>query len=242
MDDSLGTGWQPAEVRFTNEIKNLTDRQVWTRAAERLKNSPNSTLNILREMPEGKIDRIVTSSVLTSDNVLAQSIIDMEMAPSLLLTPELREAWLSGLEKGELDGKLVNSEEWREQVNNSPIHIYQTGRFDSHHIEKGGRVYGKLHAKFLAGPRAGFVGTSNFDSRSRLINSEIGFFTVGEHPSVELNPEFEKLVRISYRWGTLEWLEMRRRLMSAGGSKGSFARGQRMIYTLIKALHLEWMI
>ena len=59
---------------------------------------------------------------------------------------------------------------------------------------------------------------------------------------MELNPEFEKLVRISYRWGTPEWLEMRRQLMNAKGSKASFARKQRMVYKLIKALHLEWMI
>ena len=112
----------------------------------------------------------------------------------------------------------------------------------SYLLVENGKVYGKLHAKFLAGPWAGFVGTSNFDYRSRLLNSEIGFFTVGEHPSAELNAEFEKLVKISYRWGTPEWLEMRRNLMQAKGSKSSLTRKQRMIYKLIKSLHLEWMI
>ena len=129
MNNYFESGWELSELRFTHELKNLTDRQVWTRAAERLRESPNSIMNLLREMPEGKIDRIVspylffalyrdaegnvtldevsdlkdwlrknpgyrleivTNSVLTSDNALAQSIIDMEMAPALLLTSELR--------------------------------------------------------------------------------------------------------------------------------------------------------
>lgn len=138
--------------------------------------------------------------------------------------------------------RLISSARAREQIDNPQIYMYQTGRLDSHLLVASGTVYGKLHAKFLAGPRAGFVGTSNFDYRSRLLNSEIGFFTVGEHPSEELNAEFEKLIKISYRWGTPEWLEMRRRLMQAGGSKSTMTRMQRTIYKLIKSLHLEWMI
>ncbi len=39
--------------------------------------------------PERRIE-IVTNSVLTSDNFLAQSIIDMDMAPRVLLTDEMR--------------------------------------------------------------------------------------------------------------------------------------------------------
>ena len=34
----------------------------------------------------------------------------------------------------------------------------------------------KIHAKFIAGDRLGFIGTSNFDYRSNLYNSEMEFY------------------------------------------------------------------
>lgn len=42
----------------------------------------------LREHPENRVE-VITNSVLTSDNFLAQSIIDMDVGPRLLLTPEM---------------------------------------------------------------------------------------------------------------------------------------------------------
>jgi hypothetical protein len=43
----------------------------------------------LNAHPDNRIE-IITNSVLTSDNFMAQSDIDMEMGPRLLLTPELQ--------------------------------------------------------------------------------------------------------------------------------------------------------
>jgi len=49
----------------------------------------------LREHPENRIE-VVTNSVLTSDNFLAQSIIDMDLGPRVLLTPEKRRMETTG--------------------------------------------------------------------------------------------------------------------------------------------------
>ena len=185
---------------------------------------------------------IVTNSVLTSDNFLAQSIIDMDMAPRMLLSPKLREAWLSGLKEGEFNPELVESEEWKQQVANPRILIFQTGKLDSDLIVEGGRTYGKLHAKFILGTDFGFVGTSNFDYRSRLYNNEMGFFFASPELQGRLQESLELLRGSAYRWGSPEWLEMRRRLMERRGTKASTTRKQRGIYKLLRALNLKWLI
>jgi hypothetical protein len=55
-------------------------------------------LELLKDNPNLRIE-IVTNSVMTSDNFFTQAIIDMDMAPRFLLTPELQEAWVSSLEE-----------------------------------------------------------------------------------------------------------------------------------------------
>ena len=92
------------------------------------------------------------------------------------VSPELRKVWLSSLKNGELDPKLVESEEWKRQVNHPQIFIYETGRLDSVKLPGGTDHYGKLHPIFNTGNEYGFVGTSNFDYRSRLFNNVMGFF------------------------------------------------------------------
>ena len=69
----------------------------------------------LSEHPDNKVE-IITNSVLTSDNFMAQAMIDMDVGPRLLLTPELETAWLSGYKQGELNEAVVASEEWRTGV------------------------------------------------------------------------------------------------------------------------------
>ena len=64
----------------------------------------------LSEHPDNKIE-IITNSVLTSDNFMAQAMIDMDVGPRLLLTPELEKVWLSSYKKGELNEEVVGSEE-----------------------------------------------------------------------------------------------------------------------------------
>ena len=181
---------------------------------------------------------IITNSVLTSDNFPAQSVIDMDMAPRLLLTEELREKWLADYEESEMNPELVESEEWRKLVNHPRLHIYETGRMDDRML--GGDVdYGKLHAKYIVMDDIGFVGTTNFDHRSRLINNEMGFFFRSQALADDLRSDFELLKSRSYRWGSPEWLEFRRRVFEAGGLKGATGKNQRGIYKSLRAVGMD---
>lgn len=194
---------------------------------------------LLAEHPDSTVE-IVTNSALTSDNFLAQAVVDMETAPRLLLTPEVTKKWQEGYVKDEPPRELVESQEWRDLVNNPRLRIYETGRIDA--VQFGGReTYGKLHAKFIIADGAGFVGTHNFDYRSRLFNNEVGFFFKGEALYEDLGAEFDKLKAKSYLWGSPEWLEMRRALLKQGGIKPMTSRFQRWLYKMSKATGLEWL-
>jgi putative cardiolipin synthase len=197
-------------------------------------------LDRLSENPDLRLE-VVTNSVMTSDNVFTQAIIDMDMVPRLLLTPELQEVWLSSLDDGELNPNVVESDEWKKLINHPQIFIYQTGKLDS--VLLGGQTYyGKLHAKFIVGEDGGFVGTSNFDYRSNLYNNEMGFLYRSPELKQDLVGNFELLRSTSYRWGTPEWLEMRKRLIQASTKKSRPARRQRRIYKTVKALKLEYLM
>ncbi len=195
----------------------------------------------LQEHPTNRVE-VVTNSVLTSDNFLAQCVIDMDLAPRLLLTPELRKAWLAGLEEGELNPEIVESEEWKRLINNPQIDIYEMGRLDSAALGNGSKHYGKLHAKFIIGNKTSFVGTSNLDYRSRLYNNEMGFFVEDSEIQEDLNAVFEELKASSYRWGTPEWLQMRKEVMQQDGIKGWSTRHQRFIYNFLISTGLIWYI
>jgi len=197
-------------------------------------------LQWLSEHPDNHVE-IITNSVLTSDNFMAQSMIDMDMAPRLLLTPELEAAWLSSLKGGELNEAVVASNTWRKCIDHPQLFIYQTGKLDAATLGKGSVNYGKLHAKFFIGRDAGFVGTTNFDYRSRLFNNEMGFFYVSDEVQGELIDVFEALKADSYRWGTPEWLEMRRQVMALGGIKGWTTRHQRFIFKFMRTTGVDWL-
>ena len=193
----------------------------------------------LDEHPNGRLE-IITNSVLTSDNFFAQSIIDMELGPRLLLSPEIREAWRLLPGKAEINSALVASEAWKQQVNHPRIFIYETGKLDSAKLG-GNTEYGKLHSKYVTGGDFGFVGTSNFDYRSRLYNNEMGFFVEDHGLNQDLVDDFKLLKSYSYRWGSPEWLQMRHEVREAGGFKGRTVRYQRQIYKLMKATGLDWL-
>jgi phosphatidylserine/phosphatidylglycerophosphate/cardiolipin synthase-like enzyme len=193
--------------------------------------------NWLEQHPDATLE-IVTNSVLTSDNFSAQAVIDMNMAPRLLLTEEMQELWLEDREDSELNPALVESEEWKKLVNHPRLKIYETGRLDAR--ELGGDVdYGKLHAKYIVMDNAGFVGTTNFDSRSTLINNEMGFFFKGDAMAQDLHDDFDLLKSRSYLWGSPEWLEMRRRVFELGGLKGNTSESQRAVYKTLRGLNLD---
>lgn len=199
--------------------------------------SVKNTYNWLAENPQSSVE-LITNSALTSDNFLAQAVIDMDTAPRLRLSPEQQEQWLSGLEEGEFNPELVESEEWKKSVNNPRIKIYQTGKLDS--VLLGGtQNYGKLHAKSVVFGDVGYVGTSNFDYRSRLFNNEFGFFFKGDQLAADLKKVFADLKAKSYRWGNPEWLEMRKQLMVQDSSKASTTRKQRGLYKSLSATGLK---
>lgn len=229
----------PGDVNFVSPY--LFVSRFVDKSGEVLYDGADEARQWLEDHPQDRII-IVTNSVLTSDNFLAQSVIDMDMAPRLLLSPEMREAWLSGVENGELNPAIVQSEEWKRQVSNPRIQIFQTGKLDSDLLVDGGKTYGKLHAKFIVAPEFGFVGTSNFDYRSRLLNNEMGFYFASPGLVKDLNQNLEYLRATSYLWGSPEWLEMRRKLMEGSGIKASTTRKQRMIYNTIRALNLKWLL
>ena len=198
--------------------------------------------SILREWldahPENRVE-IVTNSVLTSDNFFAQAIIDMDTAPSMLLDSETKKQWRKSLEKSELNPDLVESERWREMINNPRVRVYETGRLDSDML--GGDVaYGKLHAKFFLTDSWGFVGTTNLDYRSRLFNNEMGFFFAGEELRQALVDEFEQLKAQSYLWGSPEWLQMRAAVREMAGMKGRSTVRQRTTFTRLRETGLHW--
>jgi len=194
----------------------------------------------LDEHPEARVE-IVTNSVLTSDNFSSQSIIDMDTAPRLLLDKETRDAWRSLKAEEEVGGELTSSARWLEQVNHPRLRVYETGKLDSSKFENGDTSYGKLHAKFWLENEIGFVGTTNFDYRSRLYNSEMGYFFKSKPLAADLNAAFDHLVETSYLWGSPEWLELRRKTREVKGMKGTSTTHQRKIYKTLKATGLHWL-
>lgn len=196
-------------------------------------------LEMLEKYPDLSFE-IITNSVLTSDNFYTQSVIDMDTAPRLLLTEDMQATWLKNRKDSEFNPEFVESEEWKRLINHPRIRIYQTGLLDSELIG-GTESYGKLHAKTFFDDDFGFIGTSNFDYRSRLYNNEMGFYFVDPELSSDLNQVFEELKAISLRWGTPEWLEMRRKLIESGSFKGFTTGTQRGRYKFLKSTGLIWL-
>jgi phosphatidylserine/phosphatidylglycerophosphate/cardiolipin synthase-like enzyme len=195
-------------------------------------------LKWLDDHPDSEIE-IITNSILTSDNFFTQAVIDMDLAPRLLLSEEYQAWWLQKPEKSELNPALVESDDWVKMVNHPRLHIYETGRIDD--VRFGGDVdHAKLHAKYALRDDIGFVGTTNFDYRSRLYNNEMGFFFLSEELAADVRANTEYLLSVSYRWGSPEWLEMRKQLMAQSDGKASRTRNQRGLYKFLKNTGLEW--
>lgn len=195
----------------------------------------------LAEHPDATLE-IITNSVLTSDNFPAQSVIDMETAPRLYLPPEMREQWQKLKGKDEMTSELVNSEKWRELVSNPRLKVYETGRLDSIKLGHGERNFGKLHAKFFLSEDFGFIGTTNFDYRSRLYNNEMGFFFLDPGLASDVHASFDELISNSYLWGSPEWFQLRREVVNLKGTKGRTTKNQRSWYKLFKNTGIIWLL
>lgn len=118
---------------------------------------------------------IAVFSTLTSDNFLARAGINIDADSRLLLSLEQQEQWLLGLDKGELNPELVESEEWKKSVNKPRIKIYQTGKLDSVLLRWCPELW-QVTCKVCFMGDVGHAGTSNFDYRARLFSNEFGFF------------------------------------------------------------------
>lgn len=237
MDDAKARGMSSGTLQIVSPY--IFSGIHYDEDGELLYDGTKEALKWLSENPGIRIE-VVTNSVMTSDNFFTQAIIDMDMTPRFLLTPELQKAWLLALDESEFNPELVESEEWRRLINHPQLFIYQTGGTDAV-ILGGDTNYGKLHAKFIFSETGGFVGTSNFDYRSNLYNNELGFFFVGEGVRQELVDVFEYLKSTSTRWGTPEWLAMRRKVMESDSNKAGPARKQRGTFKTIRALGLEYL-
>ena len=238
LDDAKAQGMSSGSLQIVSPY--LFSGVYYDEDGELIYDGAKETLQMLSENPDFRIE-VITNSVMTSDNFFTQAIIDMDMAPRFLLTPEMQKVWLSSKDKGEFNPDVVESDEWKQLINHPQLFIYQTGGTDAV-ILGGDTDYGKLHAKFIFGDSAGFVGTSNFDYRSNLYNNELGFFFVGEGVRQELIDVFEYLKSTSTRWGTPEWLEMRRKLMEGDSKKAGPARKQRGTFKTIRGLGLEYLM
>jgi len=70
----------------------------------------------------------------------------------------------------------------------------------------------------------------------------MGLALQGSEIIQDLVDDFDRLKADSYRWGSPEWLQMRKEVMKAGGMKGRTTRHQRSIYKFLHATGLEWLI
>lgn len=211
------------------------------RNGELVKDEAEEFRRWLEEHPDATLE-IVTNSVLTSDNFPAQSVIDMETAPRLYLPPEMREQWLNLKTTEEASSELVNSDRWSELVGHPRLKVYETGRLDSIKLGNGDVNYGKLHAKFFLSGDLGFIGTTNFDYRSRLYNNEMGFFFLDPGLAADVHESFDRLIEGSYLWGSPEWFQLRKEVMGIKGMKGRSTKRQRGWYKLFKNTGIIWLL
>lgn len=145
---------------------------------------------------KGRRIRIISNSVLTSDNMMAQTLVDTEMAPDFMV-------------RGPYMLKNLNGS--TSHLNWTPseaARIYELGRLDA--TDFGGRAYyGKLHAKYaIIDGRYSIVASHNGDPRTRHLNSEVGFFVDSEEIARELTDQFDKTIARSYLWGSSDWQKL----------------------------------
>jgi len=127
---------------------------------------------------------VVTNSIMTSDNMLAQIIVDNETLRNLL-------------------------DKATKQGVSEQITLLELGKEDA--IELGGKVaYGKLHAKYITIDNETLgIGTFNGDPRSRALNSEVAVFVKSPKATAVLNESFNELMKMSHEYDSPEWKKIR---------------------------------
>ena len=67
-----------------------------------------------------------------------------------------------------------------------------------------------------------------------------GWGGLREEIAADVKANTEYLIGVSYKWGSPEWLEMRKRLMAQDDRKASTTRKQRGLYKTLKNTGLQW--
>jgi putative cardiolipin synthase len=132
--------------------------------------------------------RVFSNSITTSDNIIAQSMVDATFRDSIL--------------------KKIKGTEVENQ-----FQLFSYGRLDDEAL--GGKSrYGFLHAKIVyIDKKKMSVSTSNLDPISRHLNSEVGT-SIEELPEnskniAKMQDYIDELEKNSTQWGTAEWKEIR---------------------------------
>lgn len=138
----------------------------------------------LSKDPTRKI-RVVTNSVASGDNMLAQAMVEN------LIQEKLHDSRFDDVR--------------------DRFEVYQFGRLDGQ--EYGGtEFYGKLHAKFaIIDDEWALVTTNNADPRSRYLNSEVGIFMNGQDVATQLLEQADTFIKRSYLYGSEDWKKLRDR-------------------------------
>jgi hypothetical protein len=68
----------------------------------------------------------------------------------------------------------------------------------------------------------------------------MGFFFTSEELAADVRANTKYLIGVSYKWGSPEWLEMRKQLMEQDDKKASTTRKQRGLYKTLKNTGLQW--
>lgn len=178
----------------------------------------------LGEKPYRKLT-IITNSIMTSDNMMAQTLVDATLGPQLVLDRTYR----SG------DGDL-------KEYTADQIELYEYGKIDS--IDLGGKTpYGKLHAKamLMKALEGSFISTFNGDPRSQYLNSELGLFIFSKQHSVVVEKQIQELILNSHIWGSQEYYDIRRH-PKLSKTKRFLAHNVDNLYKLMKKLGIMWLI
>jgi putative cardiolipin synthase len=124
---------------------------------------------------------IISNSAATSDGPPAQEMVDHDVAPDFM------------------------NDERIQGVAHPQLTFFELGRLDGDKF--GGKAfYGKLHAKFWTiDHEISFVGSHNFDPRSRYFNSEVGFFVKSPVVAAALEKKVVDTTNRSYVWGSADW-------------------------------------
>jgi phosphatidylserine/phosphatidylglycerophosphate/cardiolipin synthase-like enzyme len=149
---------------------------------------------------------------MTSDDAPAQTIVDHDVAPTFMISDGALDPDFLPTHGTIRSNRLEDGRVWT-----APplMRFYELGRLDSDRLPEnrglpgGGKPYGKLHAKYWTiDSKVSFIGSHNFDPRSRYLNSEVGFFIRSPIIAQTLEKRFSDTVHRSLVWGSPDWNDL----------------------------------